>query len=559
MKIRNKLLAGFAATIGISAAMGLYAASGVSRTSAMTRELYDKPLMAADFSRTAFEDFVALDRVASKPMLVKDTAALAALPKSVATMQQTVLDDLAVVDERFPGTAGLAIVGEIRGLLKDWVEATKRVADGMIAAKEGTGGAGTEAASVDRERLLKAIEEKFDILVEAAKEQGLNFRQDAAQIGAWILLIIQISVAVNVVFGVIVALLLARGIARPISGITLTMTKLAGGETELAIPAIGRADEVGEMARAVEVFKRNAQEAKRLGTLQAEEQAAKEQRAERIAACTAEFDSSVSVFIETVAASAMRMEETARTMAAATNAAGERAKNAAAAAEETSANVQTVAAATEELSASTSEIGRQMSQSATIAGEAAEEAALADARIQALADMAQQIGQVVQLIQQIAGQTNLLALNATIEAARAGEAGKGFAVVASEVKNLAKQTAQATEDIRAQIERIQSATSEAVSIIRSVGVTIGRVNDVASSISSAVEQQGAATHEIAGNINQAAQGTAHVSSNILGTTEMTSEVGTAAAQVLDAASELSGRSDRLKQEVENFLLAVRSA
>ena len=558
MKIRNKLILGFLATTAISGAVGLYAAYGVNETSAMARELYDKPLMAADFSRTALEDFRALDRTITVAILSKDQKALASLAKTVDTGRQAVLDDLAIVTERFSGSAGVKLVGDVQTALKSWSDVTTRVGKTLVDG-DAAGDAKTQALLSDQSHQLAAVEEKFDILIEGAKEQGLAFREEAARVGDLTLLMIEVAAAGNLVAGVLIALLLARGIGRPIGLMTETMTRLAGGETELAVPALERKDEVGAMAQAIEVFKKNAVAASRLASLQAEEQAEKLRRTERIDACTASFDSSVSGFIATVAGAAVEMEATARSVAAMTAGSGKQTSDAAAAAQTTAANVQTVAATADELFNSTAQIGQQAAESSTITSQAAQEAAHADTRIQALADMAQQIGQVVQLIEQIAGQTNLLALNATIEAARAGEAGKGFAVVASEVKNLANQTAKATVEIRAQIEQVQSATAEAVTTIRGIGATIARVNDVASAIASAVDSQRTAAREIAENVKQAATGASSVSSNIAGATHMSIEVGTATGQMVDTAAELAQQSDRLKQEVEKFLTAVRAA
>jgi methyl-accepting chemotaxis protein len=555
MKIRSKLLVGFAATIGIGAAVGGYAIAELERASVLTGVLYDKPLMAIDFSRSASENFLRLDRAATVALASSDAGLIKELPKQQEALAGAITDDLAIVLERFPDHSGAALVEQIKAPLGAWLEVTKRAAE----AKAGGGEADLAKALAERSKLLKAVEGKFDILVEEAKAQGLTFREDAAALGRWSSLIIRIAVAANFLLGIVVAVLLARRIARPITGITATMTTLAGGDTDVSVPATNRSDEVGEIAKAVEVFKRNMIEAARLAAEQAEEHASREERAKQIDACTAAFDSSVSSFIDTVVSAANRMEAMARKMASATDHASHRASGATHSAEETAHHVNSVAAATEQLSAAAAEIGNQMSSSTRVVEDAAQEATAADARVQALAEMAQQIGQVVQLIDTIAGQTNLLALNATIEAARAGEAGKGFAVVASEVKGLANQTAGATEEIRSQIARIQEASNEAVAAIRGIGATIGRVNEIAATVAAAIEEQGTVSREIAQNAQQAAQATASVSSNIAETKQMTGDVTTAAAEVVTAAGALTQQSLRLKEEVETFLRAVRAA
>jgi methyl-accepting chemotaxis protein len=370
----------------------------------------------------------------------------------------------------------------------------------------------------------------------------------------------QLGIAVaGLIFGLALAFFIARGILRPLMGMTAAMARLATGDHAVEIPARNNTDEIGDMARAVDVFKQNGIEAVRLAAAQEAERAAKEQRTVRIEELTRAFEAKSGELVGQVSAASTELQATARSMSDTAGQTTQQATNVAAAAEQASVNVQTVATAADELAASISEIARQVAQSAKIAGKAVEDAKRTDGVVQALADGAQKIGEVVGLISSIAGQTNLLALNATIEAARAGDAGKGFAVVASEVKSLATQTARATDDIARQIAQIQTATKEAVDSIQAIGTTIGEISEIAAAIAAAVEEQGSATQEIARNVQQAASGTQEVTSNIVGVTEGANSTGAAASQVLGAASELSRQSEQLRGEVGQYIAGVKAA
>ncbi len=357
-----------------------------------------------------------------------------------------------------------------------------------------------------------------------------------------------------------VSTFMARGITKPLNRMTVAMKALADGRLDVEVPGIGRHDEVGEMADTVEVFKTNAVARQRLEAEQNERdvRAAAQRKADTNRLAN-DFEDAVGQIIETVSSASSELEASAGTLTATAERSEELATVVAAASEEASTNVQSVASATEEMASSVNEIGRQVHESAKIANEAVDQARKTNDRVGELAKAAARIGDVVELINTIAGQTNLLALNATIEAARAGEAGRGFAVVASEVKALAEQTAKATGEIGQQITGIQAATQDSVAAIKEIGETIGRMSEISSTIASAVEEQGAATQEISRNVQQAARGTTQVSSNITDVQRGASDTGLASAQVLSAAQSLSRESTQLKLEVGKFLNSVRAA
>ena len=402
------------------------------------------------------------------------------------------------------------------------------------------------------------VAENLEDLKLAVKAEQDQIGPRATKAASQAVIVTAIVGGVAVILGGFAAWIIGAGISRPIRQITEVMKELAGGNKQIDIPGQDRRDEIGDMSKAVLVFKENMIRADELAGQEAEAAKRREQRAQKISELTTGFDQEISVVLKTLASAATEMQSTATGMSSTAEETSRQSGIVAAAAEQASTNVQTVASATEQLSASIAEITQQVSQSSTVANRAVEDAEKTNIQIRGLAEAAQKIGDVVGLISDIAEQTNLLALNATIEAARAGDAGKGFAVVAAEVKNLATATSRATEDITNQITGIQNETDGAVTAIGTISSTITEISEISAAIASAVEEQGAATLEITRNVQEASVGTTEVTSNIVSVNEAAGSTGAAAEQVLSAASELSRESESLRHKVEAFLSAVRA-
>ncbi len=406
------------------------------------------------------------------------------------------------------------------------------------------------------EQLGEAVNKAVDE-VRRQTTDASSSSETAISFGITIMLVLAgISVAAAAAIG---WFYVGRRIAARLGNLSESMAALSQGNLKTRIASGDDTDEIGEMARALRVFRDGMTRAEELAASQRAEQAQKEKRQKEMEEAAKEFDASITGVAAAVGNATASLRKSASSLSETAGEATRQVATVADASRAASSNVQTVASAAEELSASIQEISRQVSQSAQIAGQAVQDAQRTDATVQGLNEAAQRIGEVVKLINDIAGQTNLLALNATIEAARAGEAGKGFAVVASEVKNLATQTAKATEDIGTQISAIQAATGQAVSAIKGIGGTIGQINEIAATIAAAVEQQGAATKEISRNVQEAAHGTTTVASNITSVNTAAESTGAAASQVLGATEDLGKQSDQLRQVVDRFVARVRAA
>jgi methyl-accepting chemotaxis protein len=397
---------------------------------------------------------------------------------------------------------------------------------------------------------------KADLL---SDQQRLEQESDAS-ISETERLIIMLA-AGGFVLGAIWALLLGRGISRPMTAMCRAMRELAGGNFEIVLPGLGRRDELGEMAGAVEEFKVQAiAKAERDAAAQdAQNKAADAARRAELIRFADDFETAVGAIVSNVSASAVQLESAAGTLTRTAETTQGLSSEVAGASEEASTNMQSVASATEELSTSVDEIGKRVRESSRIAEAAVVQAQQTDERIGKLSRAAQQIGDVVKLITAIAEQTNLLALNATIEAARAGDAGRGFAVVATEVKSLASQTAKATDEISNHISGMQGATQESVAAIKEIGATIAQISSIASSIAGAVEQQSTATQEIAKSVQNVAEGTQQTAASIMQVNRGATETGSASEEVLNSASTLSAESTRLRAELERFMANIRAA
>jgi methyl-accepting chemotaxis protein len=437
------------------------------------------------------------------------------------------------------------LLGQYTQALTSLVENAKTV-DDLVTAMSGAAGAITQGSTAMKADLV-------------AEQQRLEAENDNI-IGETERLIVLLATG-GFLLGAVFAVVLGSGISRPMTAMCKAMRELAGGHFDVVLPGLGRNDELGEMASAVEEFKLQA-------TAKAERDAAAQdgqnktagaaRRAELIRFAE-DFEAAVGAIVSSVSASAEHLEHAAGTLTRTAENTQRLSGQAADRSEEASGNVQSVASATEELSVSVDEIGRRVRESSRIAEEAVAQAEQTDGRIGKLSRAAQEIGDVVKLITAIAEQTNLLALNATIEAARAGASGRGFAVVAAEVKSLSEQTAKATDEISHHISSMQGATQESVKAIKEIGTTIGQISSIAASIASAVEQQGGATQQIARNVQSVAQGTREAAANIVEVNRGATETGAASGDVLSSAKALSSESTRLKHELDRFMTNIRAA
>ncbi len=553
-RIGTRMAAAFAIMIILSVVLGVVSINSVSTLSGLTNKLYKHPLTVSNAVLAANGHIIAMHRDMKDVALAKDNAGIDKAVAKVAASEKLVLEQFKIIDDRFLGDKSM--VTDAHKAFVDWKVIRDEVIQFMREKRR------AEAAAITKQKgaaHVAKINKYMQALIDFATNKAAGFIKMSNGKSKDVEYMTYALLLAAVVMGIATAFVITKGISTPIQGMAGAMQRLAEGEKTIEVPAVDRNDEIGEMAQSVQVFKDNMIKADELAAEQEKERAAREERARTVENLANDFDSNVGSVIKAVSTSAGQMRTTADTMTQVATDASGRSTTAASAAEQATANVQTVATAAEELSSSINEISRQVNESTSIAGEAVQQADRTNTLIGGLSEAAQSIGDVVGMINDIASQTNLLALNATIEAARAGEAGKGFAVVASEVKNLATQTAKATDEISTQITSMQDATGDAVSAIGGISDTIGKISEITTSISAAVEEQGAATGEISRNVAEAARGTEEVSSNMGSIVEAANQAGSTSSEVVGATEDLTGQFDELNKVVEKFLTGVRAA
>ncbi|CAO3445397.1 Methyl-accepting chemotaxis sensor/transducer protein [Azospirillum largimobile] len=541
----------------VAAGLAAFMANTLNRVDGNYSDLITTDIEFAQKLERMRGDVANLGREMNNVLLLQDPAGLPALAKSVTEIQAAIAASNTVVT-RLAKPETTATVGR----MTDMMATIKRALPAVMALKEKGDHAG--AAALYAKECRPLVVDTYNTAAKLADEVNAGVQRSSDRLSD------DTDAAIRwAISGMIVAILLAAatsvviavfGIRRPITALNDVMEQLAKGDATVTVTGADRGDEVGSMARTVEVFKQNLINNRRM------EQEAKDAEARAAAektrtmnALADSFEASVQGVVGAVSSAATQLQSNAESMSSTAEETTRQASSVAAASDQTLSNVQTVASAAEELASSISEIARQLESATRMSRSAVDEAQRTNATVESLAQAAERIGSVVQLIQEIASQTNLLALNATIEAARAGEAGKGFAVVASEVKSLANQTARATEEISGQIQAIQKETHGAVGAIRGIADTVQQVNQIATSIASAVEEQTAATGEISRNVQQAAQGTAEVSRSIMGVNDASQEAGRSAAEVLQAAGSLGNQAQNLRESVNAFVARIRAA
>jgi methyl-accepting chemotaxis protein len=557
--IRTKIIAVVAFLLVAITGMGLLAVRNMRAINANTVDIATNWLPSVRVLGELRAGVITYRNVIREHMLVETLEEKQASEKILAGVVEANTKIRAAYEPMITSAEERALYTEWSAL---WDKYKKGTEDVMALSRKAIGKIPTEAHDLNN-KVVNKIGLDADAILK--KDIDLNnsgadkAAQDAADSYASAVMMLAAILGAAVMVGIAVSFYLVRDVSSVIASIVTPMQALGKGDLSAEVPHQGEKTEIGAMADTLQVFKQALIAKKAADEAAAVDAEAKIERGRRVDSITRNFESMIGEIVQTVSSASTQLEASAGTLSATAARSQTLTTAVAAASEEASTNVQSVASATEELSSSVNEISRQVQESARMATDAVGQARVTNDRVSELSKAASRIGDVVELINTIAGQTNLLALNATIEAARAGEAGRGFAVVASEVKALAEQTAKATGEIGQQITGIQAATHDSVTAIKEISGTIERLSEISSTIAAAVEEQGAATQEISRNVQQAAHGTQQVSANITDVQRGASETGSASSQVLSAAQSLSGDSNRLKLEVGKFLDSVRTA
>ncbi|UFZ07333.1 methyl-accepting chemotaxis protein [Bradyrhizobium ontarionense] len=559
LSIRTKIISVIAFMLVTMSGLGVLAVTSMQSINAGTVDIATNWLPSVRTIGELRADINLLRIALRAHVMAETTEAKQAADKRVTGILETIGKDRKTYEPMITSV-------EERTIYNNWVQAWDKyvvvVKQVMEESNKSVGRPPREATDL-LEKSAAAIAREADKYfiqdIELNNKGAVQATQDAAASYARAFWLVLAIIAAAILAGIVVGFYLVQSVSQGIASIIKPMQELADGDLTAEVTHRGEATEIGAMADTLQVFKEALIAKKEADELAAHDAEAKIERGRRVDSITRQFEAMIGEIVQTVSSASTELEHSAGALSSTATRSQEISTMVAAASEEASTNVQSVASATEELSSSITEISRQVQESARMANEAVEQTRLTNDRVGELTKAAARIGDVVELINTIAGQTNLLALNATIEAARAGEAGRGFAVVASEVKALAEQTAKATDEIGQQVSGIQAATQESVGAIRAISTTIEKLSEISSAIAAAVEEQGAATQEISRNVQQASQGTQQVSVNVVDVQRGATETGTASTHVLSAAQSLASDSDRLKREVASFLQSVRAA
>jgi methyl-accepting chemotaxis protein len=557
--IRTKIIAVVAFLLVAMTGMGLLAVRNMRAINANTVDIATSWMPSVRVLGDLRAGVITYRNVIREHMLAETLEEKLTMEKTLASVIESNAKIRAAYEPMITSPEERALYNEWSRIWDKYRKGTEEV---MALSRKAAGKMPTEAHDLNTTTVNKIGLEADAVLkkdIDLNTAGGDKAAQEAADNYAFAFMMLAAILGVAVVAGIAVSYYLVRDVSDGIASIVTPMQALGQGDLSADVPHQGEKTEIGAMADTLQVFKQALIAKKAADKAAAADADAKIERGRRVDGITRNFENVIGEIVQTVSSASTQLEASAGTLSATAERSQALTTAVASASEEASTNVQSVASATEELSTSVGEIGRQVQESARMATDAVGQARVTNDRVSQLSMAASRIGDVVELINTIAGQTNLLALNATIEAARAGDAGRGFAVVASEVKALAEQTAKATGEISQQITGIQGATQESVNAIKEISGTIERLAEISSTIAAAVEEQGAATQEISRNVQQAARGTQQVSSNITDVQRGAGETGAASSQVLSAAQSLSGDSNRLRHEVGKFLESVRAA